>query len=218
MIFFNFSETRTCSSAHFPANIFDNDFPVSWPPPSLSPPVFSVYCTSSVMQIASGKQPVQICALGRRAPTWNLGRYMFAAWTAWEKAWTPPNTHRLWLPGQEPTFLPMCKPFRRPLVTSTRIVPGSRLGPDLPSPFLANISYTVFPVSWPPLAPLLRYLQYTSVDPIYIRFDVAFVLALAAASQFCFGELKHGPARNISAQWSSYLPYRYPYVFIYIDR
>ena len=68
-----------------------------------------------------------------RALTWNLGRYVFAAWTAWEKACTLPNTHRLRIPGQGPTFLPMFKPFRGPLVTWICIVPGSRLGPDLPS-------------------------------------------------------------------------------------
>jgi len=50
-----------------------------------------------------------------------------------EKARPLPNTYRLRPPGQGPTFLPMSKPFREPLVTSTRIVPGSRLGPGLPT-------------------------------------------------------------------------------------
>ena len=59
---------------------------------------------------------------------------MFAAYTACEKACTTPNTHLLRLPGQGPTFQPMFEPFRGPFVTQTRIVPGSRLEPDLFNP------------------------------------------------------------------------------------
>ena len=42
------------------------------------------------------------------------------------------HTHHRRVLGQGSTFLPMFKPFRGPLVTLTRIVSGSRLGPDLP--------------------------------------------------------------------------------------
>jgi len=40
----------------------------------------------------------------------------------------PPSS----VPGQDPTFLPIVKPFREPLMTETTSVPGFRLGPDLP--------------------------------------------------------------------------------------
>jgi len=87
-----------------------------------------------------------------------------------EKRHRQPNTYRLRLPGQGPTFLPiftqfrgplvagqgptflpMFKPFRGPLVTQTRIVPGFRLGFDVP--MVRNELYSNgFALTWSPVA------------------------------------------------------------------
>jgi len=55
--------------------------------------------------------------IGRSGPSLKPGTVCVCVMNGLKKAWTLPNTHLLRLPGQGPTFLPMFKPFRGPLVT-----------------------------------------------------------------------------------------------------